>query len=102
VTTAKRTPALPELPPIAESGLPGFDVSSWYAVLAPARTPREIVRRASDDMRAAMADPATRARLDQLGVVVIGSTPEGLATHLRSEMDKWGPIIREAGIKAGD
>jgi tripartite-type tricarboxylate transporter receptor subunit TctC len=102
VTTAKRTPALPDLPPIAEAGLPGFDVSSWYAVLAPAKTPPEIVRKASADIRAALSDPATRARLDQLGVVVIGSTPEGLAAHLRSEMDKWGPVIREAGIKAGD
>jgi tripartite-type tricarboxylate transporter receptor subunit TctC len=102
VTTAKRTPALPDLPPIAESGLPGFDVSSWYAIFAPARTPAEIVRKANADIVFALAHPATRARLDQLGVVVIGSTPEGLAAHLRSEMDKWGPIIREAGIKAGD
>ena len=102
VTTAKRTPALPDLPPIAESGLPGFDVSSWYAVFAPAKTPAEIVKKASADTVAALAHPATRARLDQLGVVVIGSTPEGLAAHLRSEMEKWGPIIREAGIKAGD
>jgi tripartite-type tricarboxylate transporter receptor subunit TctC len=102
VTTAKRTPALPELPPIAESGLPGFDVSSWYAIFAPARTPPVIVRKASADMLAALNHPETRSRLDQLGVVVIGSTPEGLAAHLRSEMDKWGPVIREAGIKAGD
>jgi tripartite-type tricarboxylate transporter receptor subunit TctC len=102
VTTAKRTPALPELPPIAESGLPGFDVSSWYAIFAPAKTSPQIVRKASADMAAALAHPETRARLDQLGVVVIGSSPEGLAKHLRSEMDKWGPVIREAGIKAGD
>jgi len=102
VTTAKRTPALPDLPPIAESGLPGFDVSSWYAIFAPARTPPPIVKKASGDILAALNHPETRARLDQLGVVVIGSTPEGLAAYLRSEMDKWGPIIREAGIRAGD
>jgi tripartite-type tricarboxylate transporter receptor subunit TctC len=102
VTTAKRTPAAPELPPIAESGVPGFDVSSWYAVFTPAKTPPELVRKTNADTLAALADPATRARLEQLGVVVIGSTPEGLAAHLRSEMEKWGPIIREAGIKAGD
>jgi tripartite-type tricarboxylate transporter receptor subunit TctC len=102
VTTAKRTPAAPELPPIAESGVPGFDVSSWYAVFMPAKTPPEIVRKASADTVAALAYPATRARLEQLGVVVIGSTPEGLAAHLRAEMDKWGPLIREAGIKPSD
>ena len=56
VTTAKRTPALPELAPIAESGVPGFDVSSWYALFAPARTPPEVIRKASADTRAALAD----------------------------------------------
>ena len=54
------------------------------------------------DSRAALAVPATRSRLEDLGVVVIGSSPEGLGTHLRSEMDKWGPVIREAGIKGSD
>ena len=102
VTTAKRTPALPDLPPIAESGLPGFDVSSWYAVFAPAKTPPGTVKKASADMLAALSHPETRARLDQLGVVVIGSSPEGLAAHFKSEMEKWGPVIRDAGIKAGD
>lgn len=102
VTTAKRTPAAPDLAPIAESGVPGFDVSSWYAVFMPSKTAPEIVRKANADTLAALANPATRARLEQLGVVVIGSTPEGLAAHLRSEMEKWGPIIREAGIRAGD
>ena len=102
VTSAKRTPALPELAPIAESGVPGFDVSSWYALFAPAKTPPEVIRKANADTRAALAVPATRARLEDLGVVVIGSSPEGLGTHLRSEMDKWGPVIREAGIKGSD
>src|SRR5215813_5739288 len=102
VTTAKRTPALPELAPIAEQGVPGFDVSSWYALFAPAKTPPEIIRKANADTRAALAVPATRARLDELGVVVIGSSPEGLGAHLRAEMDKWGPVIREAGIKGSD
>jgi tripartite-type tricarboxylate transporter receptor subunit TctC len=102
VTTSKRAPAAPELPPIAESGVPGFDVSSWYGIFMPAKTPREIVRKASSDIAAAVAYPETKARLEQLGVVVIGSTPEGLAAHLRAEMAKWGPVIREAGIKPSD
>lgn len=99
VTTAKRAVAVPELPTIAESGVSGFDVSSWYAFFLPAKTPPEIVRRASADTAAAIKDPATKEKLEKLGVVVVGSTPQALAAHLKSEMDKWGPVIREAGIK---
>jgi len=72
------------------------------AVTTAKRTPPAVVAKANADTVAALAYPATKSRLEQLGVVVIGSSPEGLAAHLRSEMDKWGPIIREAGIKAGD
>jgi len=97
VTTAKRTPALP-VPTIAESGLPGFDVSSWYAFLAPARTPPDIVRKMHADTVTALTDPATKERLDQLGVVVAGSTPQELAAHLQVETEKWGPVIKAAGI----
>src|SRR5262245_59058614 len=98
VTTAKRTPAVPHLPPIAESGVPGFDVSSWYALFAPARTPPEIIRKMHADTVAALSDPATKERLEQLGVVVVGSTPAALAAFLKAEMDKWAPVIKEAGI----
>jgi tripartite-type tricarboxylate transporter receptor subunit TctC len=98
VTTAKRTPAAPDLPPIAEVGIPGFDVSSWYALFAPARTAPEVVRKMHADTVAALGDPVTRERLEQLGVVVAASTPAELATFLRNEMDKWGPVIKEAGI----
>jgi tripartite-type tricarboxylate transporter receptor subunit TctC len=98
VTTAKRTPAAPELPPIAEAGVPGFDVSSWYAFFAPARTPPDILRKMHGDTVAALNDPVTKERLEQLGVVVVGSTPAELAAFLKGEMDKWAPVIREAGI----
>lgn len=98
VTTAKRTPAVPHLPPIAEAGVPGFDVSSWYALFAPARTPPEIIRKMHADTVAALSDPATKERLEQLGVVVVGSTPAELAAFLKAEMDKWAPVIKEAGI----
>ena len=102
VTTAKRTPAAPHLPTIAEAGVPGFDVSSWYALLAPVKTPPEIVRKIHADTVAALADPITKARLEQLGVVVVGSTPDELAAHLKAEMDKWGPVIKAAGITIRD
>ena len=98
VTTAKRTPAVPHLPTIAEAGVPGFDVSSWYALFAPARTPPEIIRKMHADTVAALSDPATKERLEQLGVVVVGSTPAELAAFLKAEMDKWAPVIKEAGI----
>ena len=98
VTTARRAPAVPDLVPIAEAGVPGFDVSSWYAFFAPAKTPRDIIAKIHADTVAALADPATKTRLEQLGVVVVGSTAAQLATFLRSEMEKWGPVIKEAGI----
>ena len=98
VTTAKRTPAAPDLPPIAEVGVPGFDVSSWYAFFAPAKTPPEIIRKMNADTVAALNDPATKQKLESLGVVVQGSTPAELGAFLKAEMDKWGPVIKEAGI----
>jgi tripartite-type tricarboxylate transporter receptor subunit TctC len=102
VTTAKRTPAAPDLPPIAEAGVPGFDVSSWYAFLAPAKTPPDIIRKMHADTVAALNDPTTRQRLETLGVVVRGLTPAELAAFLKAEMDKWGPVIKEAGITASE
>jgi tripartite-type tricarboxylate transporter receptor subunit TctC len=98
VTTAKRMPAVPHLLPIAEAGVPGFDVSSWYALFAPAKTPPEIIRKMHADTVAALKDPPTKERLEQLGVLVVGSTPEQLAAFLKAEMDKWAPVIKEAGI----
>ena len=100
VTTAKRAAALPDVPAIAESGVPGFDVSAWYVFIVPAKTPVPIIRKFHADTVTALADPAIKARLEQLGVVIVGSTPEELAAHLKREMDKWGRIIKEAGIKA--
>jgi tripartite-type tricarboxylate transporter receptor subunit TctC len=99
VTTAKRAVAVPDMPTIAESGVPGFDVSSWYAFFLPAKTPPEIVRKAQADTVTAITDPVIKERLEKLGVVVVGSTPAGLAAHLQGEMDKWGPVIKAAGIK---
>jgi len=100
VTSAKRMPALPDVPTIAEAGVPGFDVTGWYAFFVPAKTPREIIAKFHRDTVAALADPVIRQRLDQLGVNVIGSSPTELAAFLKSEMDKWGPLIKAAGIKA--
>jgi tripartite-type tricarboxylate transporter receptor subunit TctC len=100
VTSAKRAAAIPDLPTIAEMGVPGFDVSSWYALLVPAKTPQSIIRQMHSDTVAALGDPDTKLKLEQnLGVTVIGSSPQELAAYLKAEMDKWGPVIKEAGIR---
>jgi tripartite-type tricarboxylate transporter receptor subunit TctC len=98
VTTAKRTPAAPEVPTLAEAGLTGFDVSGWYAFFVPANTPPAIMQKIYADTAVALADPTIKGRLEQLGLFVIGSTPAELGQFLKSEMDKWGPLIKEAGI----
>jgi tripartite-type tricarboxylate transporter receptor subunit TctC len=98
VTTRKRVPAVPDLPTIAEAGVPGFDVSSWFAFFLPAKTPAPIIAKMHADIVAALAHPPVKERLEPLGAALVGSTPEELARHIKSEMDKWGPVIREAGI----
>jgi tripartite-type tricarboxylate transporter receptor subunit TctC len=98
VTGAKRDAAAPELPTIAEAGLPGYEVSSWHGLFVPAKTPREIVRKMNADTVAAIGDPAVKGKLEQGGYMVVGSTPEGLAALLNAEIDKWGMVIKEAGI----
>jgi tripartite-type tricarboxylate transporter receptor subunit TctC len=99
---AKRDPAAPELPAIAEAGVPGFDVTSWFAVFVPARTPPEIIVRMHADTVAVLADPAIVAKLEQIGYTVVGSTPAELTTHLKSELDKWGALIKAAGISLSE
>jgi len=102
VTTLKRFPTAPELPTIAESGIPGFDVSSWYALFVPAKTPPEIIARLNAVTVTALSEPAVRAKFELLGVVVESSTPEALGALLQSEIDKWGPIIKAAGISTSN
>ena len=98
VTSAQRFAATPELPTIAESGVPGFDVSSWYSLWAPAKTPPDIIQKLNAATVTALSEPAVRARFEPLGVTVESSTPQALGALLRSEIEKWGPIIKAAGI----
>jgi len=99
VSTAKRFPTAMEFPSVAESGLPGFDVTSWYSFFLPVKTPPEIVKKLHADTVAILAEPAIKARLEQVGVEVVASTPEQLAARMRAEMELWGPVIKAAGIK---
>ena len=102
VTTAARVPTAPEVPTIAEAGVPGYDTSSWFAFFVPARTPPDIIRKMHSDTVAVLAEPPIKAKLDALGVVVIGSTPQELGAHLKAEMDKWGPVVKAANIKVNE
>ena len=99
VTSLTRSTSLPDVPTISEAGVPGFDVTAWYGFFVPARTPPDIIAKLHADTVKALADPVIRERLDQLGVGVIGSSPEELRRHLADEMSKWSVIIKEAGIK---
>ncbi len=98
VTTAERFRTAPDLPTIAESGIPGFNVSSWFAFFVPAHTPPAIVGKLHADTAAVLAEPAVKERMEKLGVAPASSTPAELAAHLKSEMEKWGPVIKQAGI----
>jgi tripartite-type tricarboxylate transporter receptor subunit TctC len=99
VTTAKRVAVAPELPTIAESGLPGFDVAPWWGLFLPARTAPAIVAKLHADATAVLAEPDIQKRMQELGSTPVGSTPEELAQYLKLEMGKWGPVIRDANIR---
>jgi len=99
VTSATRSPFAPNIPTIAESGLPGFDVSSWYALFMPVKTPAEIVRKVYTDAVAAITYPQVEQRLADLSAAAVISTPGELTALLRSSLDNWGPIIKELGIR---
>jgi tripartite-type tricarboxylate transporter receptor subunit TctC len=100
VTSLKRSPAAPDLPTIAESGYPGFEVMGWNGLLAPAKTPAAIVRALRLEAVKALAHPDVRAKLDSLGLEGIGNTPDEFAAAIRSEIPKWAKVIKDAGIKA--
>jgi tripartite-type tricarboxylate transporter receptor subunit TctC len=102
VTAARRVAAAPELPTIAEAGVPGFDVSTWFALFVPAKTPHAILDRINADAVAALGHPMVKERLEQFGATLVGSTPQELAAFLKAEMDRWGPVIREAKIKVDE
>jgi len=102
VTTAVRVEAAPDVPTIAEAGVPGYDTSSWFAFFLPTRTPAEIIGKINADTVAVLAEPPIKAKLETMGVVVVGSTPDALGAHLRAEMEKWAPVIKAANIKVSE
>jgi tripartite-type tricarboxylate transporter receptor subunit TctC len=100
VTTAMRSPVLPDVPTVAESGVPGFDTGVWWGLLAPGGLPSELRTKLAKDCIDAVNTPTVKARLLALGATPIGSAPEVFAALIRSDYEKWGPIIKAAGIRA--
>ncbi len=99
VASATRSPFAPDIPTIAESGIPGFDVSDGYGLFLPPKTPDDIVGKVHRDTVAALAHPPVRQRFVEIAASIVISTPAELTNLLKSDMDKWGPIIKELGIK---
>jgi tripartite-type tricarboxylate transporter receptor subunit TctC len=100
VIAHQRLPTLPDVPTVAEAGLAGFEVTTWYGILAPAGTPRPIVNRLNAELVKIMHSPEMRERLAGIGTDPVTSTPEEFAAYLKAEIDKWGEVIRKAGLKA--
>jgi tripartite-type tricarboxylate transporter receptor subunit TctC len=99
VSTAQRFPSEPELPTVAESGVPGYDVTSWYGIYVPAKTPPDIIKKINADMVTILSKPAVKKKFDPLGVLAQSSTPAELAAKNAGDAALWGPIIKEANIK---
>jgi tripartite-type tricarboxylate transporter receptor subunit TctC len=99
VTSAKRIPQLPNVPTMQEAGVPGYDATIWLALLAPAGTPATIVGRLNSEIAKIMINPENQKAMFDAGVQVSLSTPEALSQLMISEMDKWGKVVKEAGIK---
>jgi len=99
ITSASRSPVAPDLPTIAESGFPGFEVIGWFGWLAPAKAPKEIVNRLNREIVRILNMSAVHDRLLSLSTVPVGDTPAHFAGFIRSERDKWAKVIRTAGIK---
>ena len=95
----QRSPSLPDVPTIAESGYPGFEVISWWGLLTPAATPKEIVARLNSEVAKVMASTDARDRIGALGADIVTSTPERFAAYIRSEQAKWGQAIKDSGAR---
>jgi tripartite-type tricarboxylate transporter receptor subunit TctC len=100
VTSAKRAPAVPNLPTMAEAGVPGYEATSWNGIFAPAKTPRPIINKIHAEVVKILNTPDVRERLIAAGSDPVGSTPEEFLALVRSELARWGKVIRENNIRA--
>jgi tripartite-type tricarboxylate transporter receptor subunit TctC len=99
VTSAQRSSAMPDMPTIAESGLPGFETTSWHGLLVPVKTARSISVRLHDELVRRLKQPETKERLANQGIDAVGNSPEEFAAYIKSESEKWARVIKQVGIK---
>jgi tripartite-type tricarboxylate transporter receptor subunit TctC len=99
VTSAKRSQALPDIPTIAEAGVPGYESIAWFGVVAAANTPKEIVARLNAEINKALADTEVKKKLFELGTEPVGETPERFTAHVKSEVAKWAKVVEASGAK---
>ena len=100
VLGAKRTPVLPNIPTVAESGVPGYDFTNWFGFVAPAQTPKAVIAKLHTDIAAVLAQPDMRAQLEKMGTEVIASTPAQFSEQIEADTKKWAKIVKERNIKA--
>jgi tripartite-type tricarboxylate transporter receptor subunit TctC len=100
VTSSKRSPDLPDVPTVAESGFAGFEAPAWWAILAPAKTPPDIIKRMNEEINKALKNADVAKRLDAQGIDVTGGTPEAARVFIDKQIDIWGKVVKDNGIKA--
>jgi len=98
VTTAKRSPALPDVPTLAEAGLPGYEFSGWHGIVAPAATPKPVIDRLNQALNEIFADPDFKKRWEELGTPIVGGTPDAFGALMRSESSKLGKLVKDIGV----
>ena len=99
VTVSKRLDSFPEIPTMTETGLPGYEVATWYGFVVRRGTPPDVVDTINQAFNKAIDDPEVKAKMDGLGIRLLGGTSDAFGRHIRSEMDRWGSVLRNAGIK---
>lgn len=100
VTSKERLPAYPDVPTVSESAIPGYEIEAWYALVAPTGTPKNVISTLNTAFNEALKDKSVASRLENMGFIVVGSTPEELGAHMKNEKEKWKKVIDQANIKA--
>ena len=100
VTSVKRAKVVPDVPTIAEAGLPGYEFQTWHALIAPKNTPAPVIAVLSEKIRTTLRSPEEVQKFADRGLDLVASTPEELATHLKNEAQKWGRVMKERGMRA--
>ena len=102
VTSAKRSPVLPDVPTVAESGVPGYEAIAWQGLVAPAGTPRPVIARINAEFVKVLKQPDITAKRSEQGFETVASTPEWFTQYIKSEIAKWSKVIKAAGIKSAE